>query len=130
MTINHFRQLQELELSINWKSWAYESLLSSITTELRRIVFSITSATDWSIFSQTVEAWDFLDKQFCELVVRLGRMGYHHTLEVEFRVVREFLPPVWEWNSTKFLPEFRKKGFVAFVDSGPRWHAVSTRCPL
>ena len=55
-----------------------------------------------------------MDKQLCELAVRLGRTGHCHGLEVEFRPTqaRDYLR---KYDLTKFLPEFRRTAVMTFV---------------
>ena len=57
-----------------------------------------------------------IDGQLCELVARLGRAGYHHTLEVELRLP-EIGEDMGKYDFRKFLPEFREKGALTVIDT-------------
>lgn len=80
-------------------------------------------------YAQGMEVWPPLDKLLCELVARLGKAGYHHTLEVELRPteVGSRSPRQWEIDLTRVLPEFREKGVVTIPEEFSRksrpWYA-------
>jgi len=100
----------------NRLSYTHEILLSSITsTELRKVIFPVRYMYNSRIFAARVRRWASIDKQLCELVARLGRMGYRHTLEVEVQFTEiDYDPGKYEF--TQFLPEFREKGVVTIID--------------
>ena len=120
MTIGKFQQLRELELASIWPNSTHEILLSSITsTELRKVIFSMTWE-DWGISLANMQGWDsIIDKQLCGLVDRLRAMGYHHTLEAELRVVKRGRLDSGSggYGFTRYLPKFREKGVVIVVDA-------------
>ena len=114
--IHHFRQLRELELRAVWPNSVHETLLSSITsTELRKIILSVRHVYQWNTLDQQMEEWDGIDEQLCELVARLGRMGHHHTLEVELRFT-EAVVGLTGCDFTNLLPKFRKTGVVNIIN--------------
>ncbi|KAF9783198.1 hypothetical protein BJ322DRAFT_140781 [Thelephora terrestris] len=116
---DHLPQLRELELLLNWSSSVHEGLLSSIiSTELRRVVFLASPIHDWNIFSQGMGVWSSIDVQLCELVARLGRAGRCHTLEVEFRLLKDGKSfPGHELS--KLLAGFRDVGTVIITYAAP-----------
>jgi len=101
-----------------WSGYPYESLISSITsTELRKIIFPVSYVRDWRLFSREMNVWASADELLCELVARLGRTGYHHTLEVELRLIeaeRGFSEH--DVDLAKVLPEFRERGIVTITN--------------
>ena len=112
--IGHFRQLQELELPENSSIAVHQCFLTSInSTELRKVIFPVRSKYRADVFLEGAELWASTDKQLCELVTRLGRAGYRHTLEVEFRLCGGLSKDKW----STLLPEFRDrlKGVVIVV---------------
>lgn len=118
-SIGHFRQLRELRLPANLKRPVHNDFLSRIKSlELRKIVFSVFS----SKFLQGTELWTWVDGQLCELVTRLDRAGYRHTLEVEFQL-HEGGDHIRKDDLTKLFPEFRDKfkGVVNVVDAPDDW---------
>ena len=58
--------------------------------------------------------WGPFDDTICELVERLERSGYTHTLEVKFRA--QFVDLEEEVDHEEFLPKFKKKGRVSIVE--------------
>lgn len=102
---------------MDWSSSTHESILASITsTELRKLVFSAGRKNASNIFSRGAEVWASTDERLCKLVARLGRMGYSHTLEVEFRLSGGGETHS-EHDLTKFLPRFKHKGVVTIIDT-------------
>jgi len=113
--IHRFRQLRELELTAIWPDLVHEVLLSSIiSTELRKIIFSVRYVYEWNTLDQQMEEWNGIDEQLCELVARLGRMGHRHTLEVELRFTEAMVGPGCDFTS--LLPKFRKTGVVNIIN--------------
>ena len=55
------------------------------------------------------------DDHLCELVDRLRRIGYRHTLEAKllFELAEDDVSGI---DFTAFLPRFREKGVVTIVD--------------
>ena len=71
-TIDHFPQLQELELLVDWSSWKHIAILSSMTsTEFRKITFLAFSAPGRDIILQERDVQDTVDEQPCEPVTRV-----------------------------------------------------------
>jgi len=115
--ISHFRQLREFQLMATWPNSTHEVLLSSITsTELRKIIFPMGYMYNSWIFAARIREWAMIDKQLCELVARLGRTGYRHTLEVEVQFTEVDHDP-GKYEFTEFLPEFRERGVVTIIDT-------------
>jgi len=115
--ISHFRKLRELQLMATWPNSTHEVLLSSITsTELRKVIFPVGYMYNSWIFAARILEWAVIDKRLCDLVARLGRTGYRHTLEVEVRFT-EIDDAPGKYEFTQFLPEFRKKGVVTIIDA-------------
>lgn len=63
-----------------------------------------------------MEVWEWIEKPLCELVDRLYATGYHHTLEVELRIM-ESGDDLGEYDFTMFLPDFRGRGVVTIIDA-------------
>ena len=108
----HFRQLQELQLTLPGPA---SQVLSSISsTELRRVVILTGKIGDWWS-PPRIELGAPADDQLCELVDRLRRMGHRHTLEAKlrFKSIEEDVSGI---DFTAFLPRFREKGVVTIVD--------------
>ena len=83
------------------------ALISSITsTNFRRLIF-ITKYLLWEPHLSH-RCWITFDDMICELVGRLQKSGYQHTLEVEFQA--EFVE--LHEDADRFLPKFKKKGRV------------------
>jgi len=57
-----------------------------------------------------------IDKELCELVTRLGRMGHRHTLEVELRFTGIGVTSGTD-EYTDFLSRFRGEGIVTIIDA-------------
>lgn len=117
MTIHHFRQLQELGLMVTLPLSIYRTIFPSITSiDLRKIVILMKRGSNW-MFLRWMQSWvsNAVDEQLCELVDRLGGMGYRHTLEVELRstLTEEDLSAI---DFTELLPRFREKGVVTVID--------------
>lgn len=92
-------------------------VFSSITcNKLHRIIFLVNRMNDLNAFLQGVGVWTSIDKWLCELVARLGRTGYRHTLEVEVRLT-EIGDGLSEHDFTRFFPEFREKGVTTIIDA-------------
>ena len=118
MTFGHFKQLQELELLLNWAGAVHEGIISSITsTELRKVIFPASPVPDWNIFSQGTEVWASIDRQLCTLVAWLGRAGCYRMLEVEFRLLKG--GDLDERDMTRFLVGFRDVGTVTVTSVVP-----------
>ena len=89
-------------------------LSSTTSTELREVVIQAGRIGYWWPPSR-IELGAPADEQLCELVVRLSRMGHHHTLEAKLRF--GFTEnDVSRIDFTTFLPRFREKGIVTIVD--------------
>ena len=117
-SIGHFRQLQELEFPENSSITLHQRFLTSInSTELRKVIFPVRSKYYADVFLEGAKLWASTDKQLCELVTRLGRAGYRHTLEVEFRL---YCLGEGKWST--LLPEFRDRlrGVVTVVKAACR----------
>lgn len=89
-------------------------MISSITsTNLRKLLFaSPMSGIAWNFFLRH-PCWIPFDDMICELVDRLEKSGYKHTLEVEFQA--QFLHMYEETDHRRFLPKFKKKGRVTII---------------
>ena len=128
MTIRHFRQLRELEMTINLASSRHKDLLPSITsTELHKIIILAKEVYDWRVFLPQMEPWTSMDKQLCEVVDRLRAIGHCHTLEVQLRFTQVEGDP--SKNGFAYvLPGFREKGVVTIIDGacGGLVHRSST----
>jgi len=111
-TVNHFQQLRVLELI---PSRTCEVLFSSITsTEFRKIILQVFHVPDFGIHIQGIGMWPAIDRQLCEFLARMGRMGYSHTLQVELRVIdHKFIPK--NYDLTGLLAKFREKGVVTVI---------------
>jgi hypothetical protein len=125
LVIDHFPQLQELELLVDWSRWKPVGILSSITsTRLRKITFPASPVRNWDIILQDKDVQDSVDEQLCGLVARLYRAGYRHTLEVEYQLTE--VQELYQRNLAEFLPKFRDQGFVTIVHPVP----LSDRSPF
>ena len=112
LRFSHFQQLQKLQLRLPTSG---SKILSSITsTELREVVILAGKIGDWWS-SPRMELGAPADDQLCELVDRLQRMGYRHTLEAKlrFKLAEDDVSGI---DPTAFLPRFREKGVVTIVD--------------
>ena len=68
--------------------------------------------------------WMLLDDVLCELIDRLGKSGYKHTLEVELQAKFVELDKCAVIRYEEFLSKFREKGRVSVMDlmtGEPRW---------
>ena len=125
MSIHDFQQLQELELDT---TVLHPAFLSSITsTELRRVSFPAWYGNDAKIFAEQNGDWSLIDKQLSGLVDRLRAEGYCHTLVAELRLMWNDDPGEHdhgEQDFASFLPKFREKGIITFMDTddGDRLH--------
>ena len=122
-TLRSFRQLRELELKVFWLEFPKKVLLSSITsTELRKITFIAEYAAK-GVFARKIEGWDLIDAHLCSLVDRLRAVGYHHTLEVELRLMKTGDFP-GKLGFSRLLPAFREEGVVTITDAALGGRAV------
>ena len=111
--LRHFQQLRELELDLPDSNC--QVLPSIASTELREVVIRAGNIDDWWP-PPRMELGAWADKQLCELVDRLRRIGHRHTLEAKLRFeCREV--SVSGIDFTAFLPRFREKGIVTIVDN-------------
>jgi len=119
LTIGHFRQLRELELTETYRlTSGHDNLLISISsTELGKVVFAVGPMYDRATASTVKRSWTSVDTHLRGFVDRLGRAGYRHTLEVEFRPFED--GDGRKHDLYKFLPKFGKRGVVAVADPDP-----------
>ncbi|KAF9780738.1 hypothetical protein BJ322DRAFT_278963 [Thelephora terrestris] len=114
--ISHFRQLRELGLVVIRLHSGYTNLLASITsTELRKVAFSVSFVTDRYTASSVKMSWASIDRHLCDLLDRIGRAGYRHTLAVEFRPYED--GGGRKQNLFELLPEFGKRGIVTVAET-------------
>ena len=91
------------------------TLISSITsTNFQKLIFDSKYFIGDSQSSDP--CWRRLDDTLCELVDRLRKSGYKHTLEVEFQAEIVELDED-ECLEDEFLSKFRERGRVNVIDS-------------
>ena len=113
--IRDFRQLRELELTVERLGPPHQLLPSITSLELQKVIFSVGPRGSWDILAGLGE-WTLIDRQLCELVDRLRVAGYCYTLEVELRITKAGDDPA-KYDFSKFLSKFREKGVVTVVDA-------------
>ena len=115
LDLSRCQELRQLDITLLQPQERERALISSITsTNLRKLTFtSWISHIEWDFLLHN-PYWTPFDDVICELVDRLQKSGYKHTLEVVFRA--EFFNLNEEVDHDKFLPKFKRRGRVRIVE--------------
>jgi hypothetical protein len=98
------------------------SLISSITsTNFRKLILNAKYFIRDSHLDNP--SWMRFDNMLCELIDRLQKSGYRHTLEVELQAEYVELKEGESLEYQGVLPKFREKGRVSVVEimTGSSW---------
>ena len=117
LTLKHYPGLCRLEILTSLPSHIEHIVISSITSiNIRTIAFlSDTHGFAPHNLANHPHRWRHLDNVMCGLVDELRRLGYEHTLELEFGFDSEKLEPGLDFGG--FLPKFREKGLVKTLNT-------------